>query len=456
MGDHGVRYVPGDAVAIVGQGTALLLEVDSVDPLIDQLAALIRSGASVDAILDALIAGGPSSMAAFGLFMVTDAGARMVVRGNILGTAGDAVDRNEEPTMWHDTWRPREQAVSLALPSAPDGPRLPLSDGVVLASAIYRGLDADQALRTHRSARAQSVAHTSDGVPQPDPTVAAQPQSAPPVFDPSETMIAPLTISSHDLRQAAASSEPPAAAPPVIAEVPWVKGSPKPPAPRRVKADTGPAPAPSPQMVPPPPGAMPMQAPPPQGVPLTAGPMPPPVPPVPAAPGPPRIDETVRRSTLAGLSPVVTVAATRCPSGHPNPTYASSCRVCGAAIAQQEPIEISRPILGQLRLSTGGVILLDRPAILGRNPNVPTGYQGEQPNLVQIPDPNKDVSGQHLEVALDYWNVLVRDLGSTNGTEVILPGEMPVALRANDPVMIEPGSRVVLAGTVSFTYEALP
>lgn len=167
-------------------------------------------------------------------------------------------------------------------------------------------------------------------------------------------------------------------------------------------------------------------------------------------------DRTVNRSSLVGLPPVVTVVAASCPAGHQSPAYAGICRVCGAPIPQQQPVEIPRPVLGQLRLSTGGVVALDRPVILGRNPRIPPGYAAEQPNLVRVPDPEKDVSGQHLEVSLDYWNVVVRDLGSTNGTEVILPGEMPVALRANDPVIIEPGTRVVLAGAISFTFEVLP
>jgi pSer/pThr/pTyr-binding forkhead associated (FHA) protein len=164
----------------------------------------------------------------------------------------------------------------------------------------------------------------------------------------------------------------------------------------------------------------------------------------------------VNRSSLVGLPAVVMVVAARCGAGHLSPAYAGTCRVCGAPIPPQQPVEIPRPTLGQLRLSTGGIVPLDRPLILGRNPRIPPGYAAEQPNLVRLPDPEKDVSGQHLEVTLDYWNVLVRDLGSTNGTEVILPGAMPVALRANDPVIIEPGTRVVLAGTISFTFEVLP
>ena len=55
---------------------------------------------------------------------------------------------------------------------------------------------------------------------------------------------------------------------------------------------------------------------------------------------------------------------------------------------------------------------------------------------------------------LDAWHVLVRDLGSTNGTEVALPGSEPVLLRAHEQLSIEPGTRIVLAGVFAITYEA--
>ena len=136
--------------------------------------------------------------------------------------------------------------------------------------------------------------------------------------------------------------------------------------------------------------------------------------------------------------------------------YAGTCRVCGQPLPAQQPVEIPRPPLGVLRLSNGDTVVLDRGCILGRNPRVPAGHSGEQPNLVKLIDPDKDISGQHLEVRLEYWHVAVKDLGSTNGTQVVLPGENPVTLRPNDPVMIEPGSKVILAGVFSFTFEVTP
>lgn len=169
------------------------------------------------------------------------------------------------------------------------------------------------------------------------------------------------------------------------------------------------------------------------------------------------IERTINRAHLLGQGPVVpNVLAARCPAGHLSPGFAAECRVCRQPIMAQTPFETPRPRLGLLRLSTGAVVTLDRGAILGRNPRVPSDYSGEQPNLVRVVDSEKSMSSQHLEVTLDYWNVNVRDLGSTNGTVVVLPGAMPLTLRAGSPVILEPGSRVIMGGTVTFVFEVTP
>ncbi len=157
------------------------------------------------------------------------------------------------------------------------------------------------------------------------------------------------------------------------------------------------------------------------------------------------------RSAVAGSGPFV--QATQCRQGHLNPAHAVVCRVCRDAIPAQDSVRVPRPPLGSLRFSNGETVVLDRTVVLGRNPVLPTGYIGEQPNLLRLNDPGKDVSSQHAEVKLDHWHVVVSDLGSTNGTVVVLPGREPVQLRPGDPLMIEPGTQVVLAGVVSFTFE---
>ena len=116
-----------------------------------------------------------------------------------------------------------------------------------------------------------------------------------------------------------------------------------------------------------------------------------------------------------------------------------------------------RPPLGVLRLSTGDVVTLDRSVLLGRAPKLGDGLAAhDRPHVVKVPSPERDVSRNHVEVILEGWHVLIRDLGTTNGTTVTLPGESPVRLRANDQQVLEPGSVVSMADEVSFTFEARP
>jgi hypothetical protein len=152
-----------------------------------------------------------------------------------------------------------------------------------------------------------------------------------------------------------------------------------------------------------------------------------------------------------------TVLAVLCTDGHPSPPHSERCRICGGGIPAQEPFTTPRPPLGLLRLSTGDVVTLDRSVLLGRAPKLGEGLAvTDRPHVVKVPSPERDVSRNHLEVVLEGWHVLVRDLGTTNGTTVALPGESPVRLRSNDQQALEPGSRVSMADEVSFTFEVVP
>jgi hypothetical protein len=171
---------------------------------------------------------------------------------------------------------------------------------------------------------------------------------------------------------------------------------------------------------------------------------------------------TVDRSALlearnAALQAAVSgpsVLAVLCSSGHPTPPHSDRCRVCGAGIPPQEPFVMPRPPLGVLRLSTGDVVTLDRSVLLGRSPKAGEGLAAtDRPHVVKVPSPERDVSRNHVEVVLEGWHVLIRDLGTTNGTTVALPGEQPVRLRANDQQVLEPGSVVSMADEISFTFE---
>jgi hypothetical protein len=158
-----------------------------------------------------------------------------------------------------------------------------------------------------------------------------------------------------------------------------------------------------------------------------------------------------QNQTISGPS----VLAVLCAAGHPTPPHSDRCRVCGSSIPPQEPFTMPRPPLGVLRLSTGDIVTLDRSVLLGRAPKLGDGLAAhDRPHVVKVPSPERDVSRNHVEVILEGWHVLIRDLGTTNGTTVALPGESPVRLRANDQQVLEPGSFVSMADEVSFTFEA--
>ena len=210
----------------------------------------------------------------------------------------------------------------------------------------------------------------------------------------------------------------------------------------------------------------------------TTGPIPaateltrePPVPvTAPVAAGADRGNTVVRSSTSAGPPQPVpepefellrehtheTVMATYCPQGHVNPPYAPNCRVCQAAIARQDPQRAPRPLLGRLRLPTGETVPFDRGVVIGRKP-VPVNPHAPLPHLVAVPQEASFVSRMHLQIELDGWLVICRDLGSRGGTTLTMPGRAPERLRAMEPHVLEPGCRVSLSDQYDVAYEVTP
>ena len=131
-----------------------------------------------------------------------------------------------------------------------------------------------------------------------------------------------------------------------------------------------------------------------------------------------------------------------------------ACRICTAAITEQNPVTVPRPVLGVLRMSSGDDIVLDRAVLMGRSPSVDRLIDGERPNVVKLDSPGQDISRNHVEIRIDGWHVLVTDLNSTNGTVVTRPGVAPERLRPNDATMVEPGTVVTVADEITFTFVA--
>lgn len=164
-------------------------------------------------------------------------------------------------------------------------------------------------------------------------------------------------------------------------------------------------------------------------------------------------------SPSSGGSPDATfhsevVHAVSCPAGHLNPPVAAVCRVCGVEVAVQEHVSVPRPVMGTLRFSDGTERPLVRSMLIGRSPNASGTLNGEQlPELVTLESPSKELSGTHLEVRLEGWQVLVIDRRSTNGTMIRLPGRDPQRLHPGNAVPIVPGTVIDMAEEVQFTYE---
>lgn len=98
-----------------------------------------------------------------------------------------------------------------------------------------------------------------------------------------------------------------------------------------------------------------------------------------------------------------------------------------------------------LDLSTGGSEELSQPLIFGRAPTASKVSGESLPRLVTIPG-DKDISRNHVQVTLEGGTVVVTDLHSRNGTQVVLPGRSPQQLRPGEPTSVIDGTVVDLGG----------
>lgn len=103
----------------------------------------------------------------------------------------------------------------------------------------------------------------------------------------------------------------------------------------------------------------------------------------------------------------------------------------------------------KLRLSSGLVVSLNRPVLLGRAPQAPR-TSAEPPRLVTVASPNQDISRTHAEVRMEGEDVLVTDLRSTNGVLLLREEAGPQRLHPGEPTVVEPGVVVDLGEGVTF------
>lgn len=96
---------------------------------------------------------------------------------------------------------------------------------------------------------------------------------------------------------------------------------------------------------------------------------------------------------------------------------------------------------------------VDQPLVLGRSPRA-----GQHPGarIVAVASPRKEVSGTHIEVRVEGGQLLVQDLGSTNGTVVRDPAGVASLLRGGASARVEPGTRLDLGDGVTAELVAAP
>ena len=164
---------------------------------------------------------------------------------------------------------------------------------------------------------------------------------------------------------------------------------------------------------------------------------------------------TTHRPAHLAQSTAPTVLAVSCPLGHLTPPAAPQCRVCHQRVAPQEPRRVDRPPLGGLRLPTGEVVPLDRGVVLGRKP-APADGSTDWPHLVHLPSDHSFVSRQHLQIELDGWDVVARDLDSRGGTTIAAPGREPQRMRPGDAYVLEAGTVLDMAHVYAVRFETGP
>ena len=197
------RFAPGDWYAVVGDAVTVLLPV-SQRGRVAALWDLADSGAAADALLDALLADGLSSLDHFALVAHDDDATHLIVRGAPTATVSSTGGQEVLATAPGATWA--EQVVtgvtSVRVTLAGEGSAdHPLTAGVARVSAVEYGTPSTSAPATSSAAsagapaadpRPEAAEVAVDPGPDPGPDPAAPMQFGAPGDDPTPTGETPV------------------------------------------------------------------------------------------------------------------------------------------------------------------------------------------------------------------------------------------------------------------------
>ena len=178
--------------------------------------------------------------------------------------------------------------------------------------------------------------------------------------------------------------------------------------------------------------------------------------------------QTIMKSDLAGMaahpapaagpgaagSTGPMVLARVCGQGHANPPTHAQCAACGQPLPS-DAVQVPRPRLGRMRVSSGELVDLDQSLVIGRQPSVSRVQGGVMPRLVQVASPSGDISRSHVEVRLEGWHVMLCDLKATNGTVLAREGQQPRRLAQNEMAILLDGDIAELGDGISLRFEEI-
>ncbi|MEM7286734.1 MAG: FHA domain-containing protein [Actinomycetota bacterium] len=142
-----------------------------------------------------------------------------------------------------------------------------------------------------------------------------------------------------------------------------------------------------------------------------------------------------------------------CSRNHFNNPQAAYCQVCGISMVHltHGPVTGPRPTLGFLVFDDGATYALDRDYVAGRAPDI-SGEPNASP--LTILDEELSVSGTHARIDLSGWDVVLHDLGSTNGTFIWNAAQQQwVHVPPHTPTILSPGSTAAF-GRQTFVFES--
>ncbi|REJ06923.1 FHA domain-containing protein [Microbacterium bovistercoris] len=436
-------YELGTWWSLIGRTGVVVLPPDADDRLVDGLWDVIEGGAGLSAVVDVLtthVGGVFAAIPPFVAVVREGADVRVAVRGRVSARVTDAEGDERtftgaEVTTWSEHFVPRGVEAELLVDEDVTGRVLPISHGVITAARVTLDFTQEDAAAP----------------PLPDAALASFPEAAlPPADEPlAEEPAAWEPAAEEPVAEEPVVEEPvveePVADAPVPAAEPEAALAPE-PEPEPI-ADPEPEPEPEPHPQTDPFATLGLTDVFEEDVESTivspaslAAPVPP-APPAPPADG----DHDGATISLAQLR------AMRGEGMVPPPPPAPAAPDAATAV-----LDVPASARGRIRMSTGQVVELDRPVIIGRRPRSTRASGDNLPHLIAVDSPQQDISRNHLEIRPEAGACVVIDLHTTNGSTLLRTGADPVRLHPGEQNVVVSGDTVDLGDGVTITFEDLP